>query len=168
MDRFLPLLCLCAAAVLITGCVNPGEPALVLPTMTAEPSPSPVPPTTPVPATTPVSPITSALGTIPDLNPRPTSIVPPLYHISIKIQKNPVPTNPWISVVYEGSPGRVLPSLVEATLIRSDGIIEQKSVHYPPRGTQILFNGTPAADRVIVNVTYLDGSIFTVKDELSR
>lgn len=167
MYRFLPLLCLCAAAVLFAGCVNPGEPALVLPTITAEPSPSPVPPVTAVQLTTLV-PTTSAPGTIPDLNPRPTSIVPPLYQISIKVQKNPVPTNPWISVVYEGSPGRVLPALVEATLIRSDGIIEQKSVQYPPRGTQILFNGTPAADRVIVNVTYLDGSIFTVKDELNR
>jgi hypothetical protein len=154
MKIILPLLCLCFAVSLLAGCINPFEPALVLPTMT------PVPTTTPVPATTPLP------TTTPDLNPRPTSVIPSLYTVSIQIQKNPVATNPWISVVYEGSVGRALPSRVDTTVIRPDGITEQKSARNPPRGTQIIINGTPYADRVIVNVTYMDGSSFTVRDEL--
>lgn len=154
MKPVLPLLCLCCAIVLSAGCVNPYEPALVLPTITPVPTTTPVPPTMQVHMTTPA----------PDFFP--TGVVPPLYTVSIQIQKNPITTNPWISVVYEGNMGRVLPAMVEATVIRSDGIIEQKSARSPPRGTQLLFNGTTRADRVIVNVTYMDGSVFTVRDEV--
>jgi hypothetical protein len=53
---------------------------------------------------------------------------------------------------------------MEATVIRSDGIIEQKSAFKPAKGTQILFNGTTRTDRVIVNVSYVDGSTYTVSD----
>jgi hypothetical protein len=154
MKIILPLLCLCFAVSLIAGCINPFEPALLLPTMT------PVPTTTPVPATTPLP------TTTPDLNPRPTSVIPPIYTVSIQIQKNTISTDPWISVVYEGGAGLVLPSLVEATVIRSDGIVKQESARNPPKGTQLLFDGTTRPDRVIVNVTYIDGTFYTVRDEL--
>jgi|GEM_PF-525420 hypothetical protein len=140
-DDFSPL-CLCIAALIIDGCVNP----LPLP----EPTPGP----TVLPKTTP------------DLNPLPTSVVPPIYHVSIQIQKNTVSTDPWISVVYEGGAGLVLPSLVEATVIRSDGITEQESAREPPKRTEFFFDGTTRPDRVIVNVTYIDGSFYTVRDEL--
>ena len=154
MKPVLPLLFLCCAIVLSAGCVNPYEPALVLPTIPPVPTTPPVPPPMQVQTTTPAPDFPPAGG------------VPPLYRVSIQIQKNPITTKPWISVVYEGSIGRVLPAMVEATVIRSDGITEQKSARTPPRGTQLLFNGTTGADRVIVNVTYVDGSIFTVKDEV--
>jgi hypothetical protein len=136
------LMCICSAALIAAGCVNPltpPEPTLgptVLPTIT------------------------------PDLNPRPASVVPPSYHVSIQIQKNTISTDPWISVVYEGGAGLVLPSLVEATVIRSDGIVKQESARNPPKGTQLLFDGTTRPDRVIVNVTYIDGTFYTVRDEL--
>ncbi len=142
MKPIFTLFCACIAALILAGCVNtlpPPEPTTgptVLPTITA------------------------------DLNPRPTSIVPPIYHVSIQIQKNTISTDPWISVVYEGGTGIVLPSLVEATVIRSDGITEQESARNPPKGTQLLFDGTTRPDRVIVNVTYIDGSFYTVRDEL--
>ena len=159
MNTLVPLLFVVATAILAAGCVNPFEPALILPTTTSEPATAPVPAVTP-PGTIPAG------EAPPDLNPGPTSIIPPLYGISIQVQKNPVPTNPWISVVYEGSPGQVLPALVEAMVVRSDGVTERKSARNPPRGTQLLFNGTTAADRVIVNVTYQDGSVFTIQDAL--
>jgi hypothetical protein len=136
------LMCICSAVLIAAGCVNPltpPEPTLgptVLPTIT------------------------------PDLNPRPASVVPPSYHVSIQIQKNTISTDPWISVVYEGGAGLVLPSLVEATVIRSDGIVKQESARNPPKGTQLLFDGTTRPDRVIVNVTYIDGTFYTVRDEL--
>jgi len=142
MKTILSLFCLCIAALIIAGCVNP------------------LPSLEPIPGPTVLPPITY------DLNPRPTSVVPPRYHVSIQIQKNTVSTDPWISVVYEGSAGLVLPSLVEATVIRSDGITERESAREPPKGTALLFDGTTRPDRVIVNVTYIDGSFYTVRDEL--
>jgi hypothetical protein len=116
--------------------------------------------------TSPAPPSGSTTGPNVPLQPQPTSVVPPSYSVSIQIQKNTIPTNPWISVVYEGEAGLVLPSEVEAKVIRSDGIIEQESARNPPKGTQLLFNGTTRTDRVIVNVTYIDGSAYTVRDEL--
>jgi len=138
MKMILSLIGVCIVIFLVAGCMSP-----------APPSGSTTGPTMP-----------------PYLKPQPTSVVPPSYSVSIQIQKNTIPTNPWISVVYEGQTGIVLPSVVEAKVIRSDGIIEQESARNPPKGTQLLFNGTKTTDRVIVNVTYIDGSAYTVRDEL--
>jgi hypothetical protein len=142
MKRILSLIGVCIIILLVAGCMSP-----------APPSGSTTGPTVP-------------LTLAPYLNPQPTSVVPPSYSVSIQIQKNTIPTNPWISVVYEGEAGLVLPSEVEAKVIRSDGTIEQESARNPPKGTQLLFNGTTRTDRVIVNVTYIDGSAYTVRDEL--
>jgi len=67
--------------------------------------------------------------------------------------------------VFEGGSGLGYATSMEATVIRSDGIYEPpKSAFKPSKGTQILFNGTTKTDRVIVNVTYVDGSTYTVTD----
>jgi hypothetical protein len=131
----------CIAIMMIAGC-----------TSLAPPPATPTTEATPVPTGTP------------DLEPRPTSVVPPIYGVSIQIQKNTISVNPWISVVFEGGSGLGYATLMEATVIRSDGIIEQKSAFRPAKGTQILFDGTTKTDRVIVNVSYVDGSTYTVTD----
>jgi len=142
MNVIIALLVSCIAVMMIAGCTSPVPP-----------------PATPTTEATPVATAT------PDLEPRPTSVVPPIYGVSIQIQKNPISTNPWISVVFEGGSGLGYATVMEATVIRSDGIIEPpKSAFKPSKGTQILFTGTTKTDRVIVNVSYVDGSTYTVRD----
>jgi hypothetical protein len=142
MRIILALLVSCIAIMMIAGCTSPVAPPPGTPTTGVTPVPTPKP----------------------DLEPQPTSVVPPIYGVSIQVQKNPISTNPWISVVFEGGSGLGYATLMEATVIRSDGIIEQKSAFKPAKGTQILFNGTTKTDRVIVNVSYVDGSTYTVRD----
>jgi hypothetical protein len=143
MKAFIALLAVCGVLLLAAGCTSPAPP-----------------PVTPIPTATTVP------AAAPDLQPQPTSVVPPIYAVSIQVQKNPISTNPWISVVFEGGAGLGYATLMEATVIRSDGSIEEKSAFRPNKGTQILFSGTTRTDRVIVNVSYVDGSTYTVKDEL--
>ena len=150
MKAIVALLLSCIAVMMIAGCTSPAAPPPGTPTTEATLVPIPTP----------------------DLEPRPTSVVPPIYGVSIQVQKNPISTNPWISVVFEGGSGLGYATLMEATVIRSDGIIEEKSAFKPAKGTQILFTGTTktdrvivnVSDRVIVNVSYVDGSTYTVTD----
>jgi hypothetical protein len=141
MKVILALLVSCIAIMMIAGCTSPVSPP-VTPTTEATPVPTPTP----------------------DLEPQPTSVVPPIYTVSIQVQKNPISTNPWISVVFEGGSGLGYAKLMDVTVIRSDGLEEEKSAINPSKGTQILFDGTTKTDRVIVNVSYVDGSIYTVTD----
>ncbi len=142
MKALLALLISCIAVLVLAGCTSPVSP----------------------PTGTPTTGITAAPTATPDLEPQPTSVVPPIYTVSIQVQKNVVSTDPWISVVFEGGSGLGYATLMEATVIRSDGEIEQKSAFKPAKGTQLLFNGTTKTDRVIVNISYVDGSTYTVTD----
>jgi hypothetical protein len=140
MKTIITLLVLCATALLLAGCTTPVPP-----------------PITTVPTATPLA---------PDLVPQPTSVVPPYYSVSVQVLKNAISTNPWISVTFEGGQGLGFATVMEATVIRSDGLVETKSVGNPAIGTELLFNGTTRTDRAIVNVTYVNGQTYTVKDDL--
>jgi PBP1b-binding outer membrane lipoprotein LpoB len=141
MKTIAMLLVICATALFLAGCTTPVPPA----------------PATTVPTVPPSS---------PDLVPLPTSVVPPFYAVSVQVLKNTISTNPYISVTFEGGQGLGFATLMEGTVIRSDGLIEMKSAQNPGIGTQLLFNGTTRTDRVIVNVTYVNGQTYTVKDDL--
>jgi hypothetical protein len=142
MKTIAALLVICIAALFVAGCTTP------------------VPP---IPGTT-TSP--TAIPTLPDLLPQPTSVVPPYYNVSVQVLKNTVSTDPYIRVTFNGGQGLGFATLMEATVIRSDGIIESQSAKDPAIGTELLFNGTTRNDRVIVNATYVDGNTYTVKDVL--
>jgi hypothetical protein len=135
------LLVICVAAICMAGCTTPLTPA----------------PGTIVPTATP---------SLPDLVPQPTSVVPPYYNVSVQVLKNTISTNPYILVTFSGGQGLGFATLIEATVILSDGVIESKAAKNPAIGTELLFNGTTRTDRVIVNVSYVDGNTYTVKDVL--
>jgi hypothetical protein len=134
------------ALILVAGCTNP----IITPPTTT--------PLTHPPTTSPV--------TMQDLQPHPTDVVPASQQVAIQITKNTIATDPWVSVLFAGGSGQSYVTLMNATIIRSDGITETKSASYPPINTNLLFNGTTQTDRVIVNVSYTDGNTYTVKDEL--
>jgi hypothetical protein len=118
---------------------------------------------TPTPVTTVP---TTATPSIPDLVPQPTSVVPPYYNVSVQILKNTVSIDPYIVVTFNGGQGLGFATLMQATVIRSDGSKESKSAIKPAINTEIILNGTTRTDRVIVNVSYVDGSTYTVRDVL--
>lgn len=103
---------------------------------------------------------------MPDLQPQPTDVVPPIQQVAIQVTKNTVATDPWVSVLFAGGSGQSYVTEMNTTIIRFDGIIETKSASFPAINTNIFLNGTTRTDRVIVNVSYTDGNTFTVKDEL--
>jgi len=145
MKKILPLLIFCIALILIAGCnqmVTPKETPTLTPTPTAQSTATP------------------------GLQPGPTDVVPPFQQVAIQVTKNTVATNPWVSVLFAGGSGQSYVTVMNATIIRSDGITETKSASYPPINTNLVFNGTTRTDRVIVNVSYTDGHTYTVKDEL--
>lgn len=122
--------------------------------------------TTPAPVISP-TPVPTALPTVTaDMVPQPTSVVPPYYNVSVQVQKNTISTNPYISIIFNGGQGLGFVTVMQATVIRSDGSIEQKSVKNPQMLTELDLNGTIRDDRVIVTVTYVDGKTYTVKDLL--
>jgi hypothetical protein len=141
MKTIVVLLVICIGILYMAGCTTP---------------------TPPGPGTT----VPTAPPSIPDLVPRPTSVVPPYYNVSVQVMKNTISTNPYISVTFNGGQGLGFATLMEATAILSDGIIESQSAKDPAIGTELLFNGTTRTDRVIVNVSYVDGNTYTVKDVL--
>jgi hypothetical protein len=146
MKAFLSLLLVCIALFLVAGCSNQ------IATPPATPTPTPAPTAVPIP--------------LPDLQPEPTSIIPPYQQIALQLTKNTVATDPWVSVLFAGGSGQSYVTVMSATIIRFDGVTETKSATYPAIGTNLLLNGTTRNDRVIVNVTYTDGQTYTVKDEL--
>lgn len=146
MKKILSLLIFCVALLLIAGCTN--QP--VTPTETSTPTPEP----------------TAEPTQRPSLQPGPTDVVPSFQQVSLQITKNTVAINPWVSVLFAGGSGQSYVTEISATIIRSDGITETKSVSYPPMSTNIMLNGTTHNDRVIVNVSYTDGHTYTVRDEI--
>jgi len=118
---------------------------------------------TPPPATTVP---TTAMPSVPDLVPRPTSVVPPYYNVSVQVLKNTVSIDPYIVVTFNGGQGLGFATLMQATVIRSDGTKESKSAIKPAINTEIILDGTTRTDRVIVNVSFVDGSTYTVRDVL--
>jgi hypothetical protein len=119
---------------------------------------------TPPPATT--VPTTAMLPSVPDLVPQPTSVVPPYYNVSVQVLKNTVSIDPYIVVTFNGGQGLGFATLMQATVIRSDGTKESKSAIKPAINTELILDGTTRTDRVIVNVSFVDGSTYTVRDVL--
>lgn len=145
MNRILPLLAvICLAFLLAAGCTSPAPP--------------PVTPGTTAPTLPPTQ--------LPDLQPRPTDVVPPYQQVAVQVTKNTVATNPWISVLFAGGAGQSYVVQMTATVVRSDGTVETQSARSPQMGTNLMFAGTTRTDRAIVTITYTDGKTYTVKDEL--
>jgi hypothetical protein len=109
---------------------------------------------------------TTAMPSVPDLVPQPTSVVPPYYMVSVQILKNTVSIDPYIVVTFNGGQGLGFATLMQATVIRADGTKESKSAIKPAINTELILNGTTRTDRVIVNVSFVDGSTYTVRDVL--
>ncbi|MDD1714661.1 MAG: hypothetical protein LUQ61_05295, partial [Methanoregulaceae archaeon] len=80
--------------------------------------------------------------------------------------KNTVSIDPYIVVTFNGGQGLGFATLMQATVIRSDGTKESKSAIKPAINTEIILDGTTRTDRVIVNVSFVDGSTYTVRDVL--
>ena len=86
--------------------------------------------------------------------------------MAVQVSKNTIATDPWISVTFAGGGGQSYVVSMTATVIRSDGGIETKTALSPQINTNLVFSGTTRTDRAIVDITYTDGKIYRVKDEL--
>ena len=150
MKAVLPLVLLCTGILLIAGCTSPVVTPIDTPTLTPTPTPTP----TVVPISTP------------DMMPQPTDVIPSFQQVSMQVTKNTVAVDPWVSVLFAGGSGQSYVTMITATIIRFDGTTETQSAMYPEIGTNILLSGSTRTDRVIVDVTYTDGSTYTAKDEL--
>lgn len=102
----------------------------------------------------------------PDLTPLPTDVVPPFQQVAIQVTKNTVSIDPYVSVVFAGGLGQPYVTVMTATIMRPDGTTETSSVRYPGIGTEVILPGTTQTDRVTVDVTFTNGKMYRVKDEL--
>ena len=152
MKWLLCLLTLCFVLYSITGCCNA---PISRPPVTSGLNESPHYGTTPF-----------SQQVIISLVPEPVDNMPAMYEVQIQAAKNPIASDPYISVNFRGGAGQAYTSSMEATVIRSDRAVEFQSLPNPQVGSEIILNGTPKTDRLIVDVTMFSGDRYRVLDEL--
>ncbi len=116
-------------------------------------------------ATTPTTLPTPTFST--SLEPSPTDVVPPAYLVEVTVDKNTIPTSPDITVSYRDGAGTNLVAQMDVIVIRSDGKVETKTTTKPDQSTILVFPGTTGTDRVVVFVSYYNGSRYKIYDKLS-
>jgi len=84
--------------------------------------------------------------------PGPTETIPSMYDVNIETYKNPLASDPYISVTFRGGLGQMYTQSMNAAVLRSDNIFEYNTVSYPAVGSQILLNGTTGTDRLVVEI----------------
>ena len=101
------------------------------------------------------------------IEPSPTDVVPPTYLVEVSVDKNTIPNNPDITVSYRDGAGTNLVSQMDIIVVRSDGAVETRTVTKPDLSTVIVFPGTTGTDRVVVFVSYYNGSRYKIYDRIA-
>jgi len=110
------------------------------------------PATTPTPTATPATTVPTPTQTV-SLQPEPTDVMPADYKVAAQVQKDPI--NRGITVTFSGGLGQENVKEFTATVTRSDGTTETKSLTKPSgrslsMGQNLEFTGTAGDDRVQV------------------
>lgn len=110
------------------------------------------PATTPTPTATPATTVPTPTQTV-SLQPEPTDVMPADYKVAAQVQKDPIYRG--ITVTFSGGLGQENVKEFTATVIRSDGTTETKSLTKPSgkslsKGESLEFTGTAGDDRVQV------------------
>lgn len=146
-----------------TTVMSPGTPATpgatAIVTVTAPPVVS-----TPVTVTVTAAPI-SAHSYSP--TPSPTDVAPKDDTVYVQVNRNPSTAYPTITVVYGGGFSLGSVNEMDVTVVRSDGVVENKAVYNVVEGSSVTLMGTTGTDRVIVWVTMLSGTTYKVYDGYS-
>ncbi len=130
------VLAVMAAFALSAGCTGSSPETTPTPTLTATP-------VTTVPVTAPTV----------SLQPEPTDVMPADYLVAAQVQKDPIYRG--ITVTFSGGLGQENVKEFTATVTRSDGTTETKSLTKPSgkslsKGQNVEFTGTAGDDRVQV------------------
>jgi hypothetical protein len=157
MKRVLFLLIICLTFCFIIGCCNP----------------PPSPPASENPQSSQSYYNGSKIHTIPLIpsrieiawKPKPTETIPSMYQVQIETYKNPLGSDPYISITFRGGSGQAYTQSMDALVLRSDNTIEFGSSPYPQVGSQIILNGTTGTDRLIVDIV-MANERYRVVDEL--
>jgi hypothetical protein len=113
---------------------------------------SPATTPTPTPTATPATTAPTPAQTV-SLQPEPTDVMPADYKVAAQVQKDPIYRG--ITVTFSGGLGQENVKEFTATVIRSDGTTETKSLTKPSgkslaKGQSLEFTGTAGDDRVQV------------------
>jgi len=141
--------------LLAAGCTQPSSPP-------ATPTPTPTAPPTTVPTFTPVVTVTT-----PSLNPGPVDTLPDIYMVTVDVASNGVSIDPQVTATFRGGKGINFVYSIEFQLIRSDGVVENRTIMQPLHvGDAIALPSTTSNDnRAIVYVTLQDGKVYKVIDQ---
>lgn len=112
--------------------------------------------TTPVTTAQPTTAVATETTAAVSLVPEPTDVIPDNYAVSVTVQKDQVYNT--LTVTFNGGKGQENVIKLTATVIRSDGTTETKSLDKPSgsslkTGQTIEFTGTTGQDRVEVWAT---------------
>lgn len=88
-----------------------------------------------------------------------------MYQVQIGTYKNPLASDPYISITFQGGAGQIYTQSMEALVLRSDNRVEYEVIAYPQVGSQIILNGTTGTDRLIVDIIMANQK-YRVVDEL--
>lgn len=143
------------ALLLAAGCTQPSSPP-------ATPTTTPTAPPTTVPTFTPVATVTT-----PSLTPGPVDTLPDIYMVTVDIASNGVSIDPQVATTFRGGKGINFVYSIEFQLIRSDGVVENKTIMQPLHvGDTIALASTTSNDnRAIVYVTLQDGKVYKIIDQ---
>ena len=116
---------------------------------------------------TPVVTSTPGPGTMAAGTPGPTQVLPLTYQLIFDVAGNGDTANPTITVTLAGGNGMAYDSQVQATLYRSDGVVENQLMNPPfSMGQSLVFPSTSSNyNRIVIKVTAPQVGTVTVKDE---
>jgi hypothetical protein len=122
-------------------------------------------PTTLPTSATPVPTTAVATPTTPSPEPQPVDTLPSYQAVTVDVVRNVVAINPAITATFRGGFGSTATAVMDVTVFKSDGTVEQKQLRNPKVNDQIVIQGTTGTDRVVVKVTMNDGKTYTIFDQ---
>ena len=137
-------------------------------TTTSEGTSNPVQTTTPAgttfPSTSAIPTQTSGIS----LTPGPVDELPAEKFVEFQIEKNMIPTDPEVKVMFAGGVGQPQVTGIRVRFTSAQGAVEEQTFlrNQVKMGETKVFPGTRETDRVEIWVSYTDGSSYKVKDVL--
>jgi hypothetical protein len=107
---------------------------------------------------------TAGTAGVSSLVPGPTQVMPSDQAVDVQINEKDT-SYKTITVLFNGGPGQNMVKKIDVTVTTSEGIVTTQNLK-PIKQETLTFQGTTGTDRIVVTVSLLDGTTYTIRDQL--